>query len=230
MVFFLLSCKTDKSTLSTDESPQCTDIDGNVYKVIKIGNQWWMAENLKVTHYRNGDEIFFVQNASTWVGLSSGAYGNYNDDINNGDTFGRLYNWFAVDDNRNIAPEGWHIASDDEWKELEIYLGISQSQADSTGWRGSNQGGKLKESGIVHWLNPNTAATNSSGFNALPGGFQNGSGSYMDLNKEGRWWTAPESGSSNFWQRRLFFENGKIYRFGTAGYRSFGFSVSCIKD
>ena len=89
-----------------------TDIDGNIYQTVKIGNQWWMAENLKVTHYRNGEAIPNVTDNATWTGLTTGAYCEYNNDVNNVATYGRLYNWYAVDDSRNIAPAGWHVASD----------------------------------------------------------------------------------------------------------------------
>jgi uncharacterized protein (TIGR02145 family) len=105
-----------------------TDYDGNVYQIVLIGGQCWMMENLKVTHYRNGDPIPHVPNIGEWYGLSSGAYCDYNNDPGNVETYGRLYNWYAVDDSRNIAPEGWHVPTDDEWKQLEMYLGMSQAE------------------------------------------------------------------------------------------------------
>ena len=152
------------------ETGTVTDIDGNTYQTVKIGDQWWMAENLKVTCYRNGDAIPNITDGTTWASLSTGAYCEYNNDINNVATYGRLYNWYAVTDSRNIAPAGWHVPSDAEWKQLEMYLGMSQSEADATGWRGTDEGGKLKEVGTMHWNSPNTGATNESGFTALPGG------------------------------------------------------------
>ncbi len=124
-----------------------TDIDGNVYQTIQIGNQVWMAENLKVTHYRDGTSIQYVQNELTepdvWETLTTGAYCYYDDSQSNQTTYGNLYNWYAVADSRNIAPEGWHVPTDAEWKELEMALGMSQSEADDAGYRGTNEGSKL---------------------------------------------------------------------------------------
>ena len=108
----LFSCGKDKATNSN------TNIDENVYQTVTIGSQVWMAENLKVTHYRNGDAIQNVTDDSTWSNLyidETGAYCNYNNDANNADTYGYLYNWYAVADTRNIAPEGWHVPSYSEW-------------------------------------------------------------------------------------------------------------------
>lgn len=143
----------------SDCPPTVTDYDGNVYQTVLIGDQCWMMENLKVTHYRNGDPIPHVTDGVTWGNLTSGAYCNYNNDEGNVATYGRLYNWYAVDDSRNIAPAGWHVPSDAEWQTLVDYLG-----GDAVA------GGKMKEAGTTHWASPNTGATNESGFTALPGG------------------------------------------------------------
>lgn len=109
-----------------------TDIDGNIYMVIKIGDQRWMAENLKVTHYRNGDSIPKVVDNAAWAALASGAYCEYDNDINKVVIYGRYYNGFAITDSRNITPAGWHIPADAEWKQLEMFLGMSQLEADAT--------------------------------------------------------------------------------------------------
>ncbi len=202
-----------------------TDIDGNVYQCVKIGNQWWMAENLKVTCYNNGDNIPNETNNSTWAGLSTGAYCAYNNDNGNLATYGLLYNWYAVDESRNIAPAGWHVPTDDEWKELEMYLGMSQLEADKTDWRGTDEGGKLKETGFAHWNNPNTGATNSSGFTALPGGYRTDYFSSMDL--DGFWWSSTESGSTAL-DRNLYYTRSRVSR-NTRSKLS-GFSIRCIRD
>ena len=190
-----------------------TDIDGNTYEAVKIGDQWWMAENLKVTHYRNGEAI-----ANIYV---------YNNDINNVTAYGRLYNWNAVNDSRNIAPIGWHIPSDAEWKQLEMYLGLSEAEADINGWRGIYEGGELKESGTAHWLSPNTGATNESGFTALPGGFGY-SGIFERITYGAYFWSSTVSGSDDAWYRYLECHSSAIYR--TIGYRLNCFSVRCVKD
>jgi len=137
-----------------------TDIDGNVYETVTIGTQVWMAENLKVTHYRNGNTILHIIDWFSWFTLT-GAYCEYDNDVNNVAVYGRLYNWYAVNDSRYIAPVGWHVPSDAEWLTLVDYLG-GDTVAD----------GKMKEIGTTHWVSPNTGATNESGFSALPGGYR----------------------------------------------------------
>ena len=146
-----------------------TDIDGNIYRTVKIGHQWWMAENLKVTHYRNGDEILNVTDGTEWDNQTKGAYCAYDNDENQADISGYLYNGYAVGDSRKIAPAGWHVPTDEEWKVLEMYLGMSQFEADQWGTRGTDEGDKLKEAGPSHW-GQRSGGTNESGFSALPGG------------------------------------------------------------
>ena len=150
-----LSCKK-----STPNDPNTvTDIDGNVYKTVKIGNQTWMAENLRTTKYRNGDPIPLITDAGAWSNLGSGAYQGplFSDKLE----YGNFYNWFAVSDPRNIAPEGWHVATDAEFTELASFLGGN-----------AIAGNKLKETGTTHWKDPNTG-TNESGFTALGNGIVN---------------------------------------------------------
>src|SRR5664280_2706679 len=141
-----------------------TDQDGNIYKTITIGTQTWMAENLRTTKYRDSTEIPNVTDNTAWDALTTGAYCNYNNTTSADTiaTYGRLYNWYAATDSRNIAPAGWHVPTDAEWTTLTTYLG-GESVA----------GGKMKETGITHWISPNTGATNESGFSALPSGMRN---------------------------------------------------------
>ncbi|MFQ5629021.1 MAG: fibrobacter succinogenes major paralogous domain-containing protein [bacterium] len=114
--------------LSCSESV-VTDIDGNSYRAVKIGDQWWMAENLRVTRYRNGDAIPNITDNKAWSQLTTGALCNYDNDPEKAAIYGLLYTWYAVIDSRGIAPEGWHVPSDEEWKQLEISLGMSESEA-----------------------------------------------------------------------------------------------------
>ena len=134
--------------------PTVTDIDGNVYETILIGDQLWMAENLKVIHYNDGDEILTGYSGSEWSWLDSGAYAVSPDDNNpsNAEIYGNLYNWYVVDDDRGVCPENWHVPSDAEFTVLTDFLG-GESVA----------GGKMKETGLEHWNSPNTGATNESG-------------------------------------------------------------------
>jgi len=212
-----------------DSTGTVTDIDGNVYQTIKIGNQWWMAENLRVTRYRNGNPIQHVTNAGTWDNLSSGAYCNYGHDEGNVSTYGRLYNWYAVHDSRSIAPAGWHVPSDEEWKQLEVYLGMSQSDADATGWRGADEGGKLKEVGTTHWASPNNGATNESGFSALPGGYLGYIGVFVGMGNYAFFWSSTEGDWLLAWHRLLYYTNSQVNR-GDDLTRHYGLSVRCIRD
>ena len=206
-----------------------TDIDGNVYKTVKIGDQWWMAENLEVTHYRNGDAIPNVTYNTEWSNLTTGAYCEYDNNVSNVETYGRLYNGYAVTDSRNIAPAGWHMPTDYEWKQLEMYLGMSQSEADDIGWRGTDEGGKLKESGTEHWVSPNTGATNESGFFALPGGYRSNYGTYSPLGTYAHFWSATVHGSSSAWYRGLDYSSSSGVGRGNSGKQG-GFSVRCVRD
>ena len=195
-----------------------TDIDGNVYQTIQIGDQEWIMENLKVTHYRNGDPITHLTSNSAWTLTSSGAYCVYGNNPSNAETYGNLYNWYAVGDSRGLAPEGWHVPTDDEWTTLANYLGGS-----------SVAGGKLKETGYEHWNPPNTGATNESGFTALPGGYRiYFSGYYLDMGNGGYFWSSAEYGSYNAWYRLLYCNYSEIFR-SSYGKKS-GFSVRCIRD
>jgi uncharacterized protein (TIGR02145 family) len=192
-----------------------TDIDGNVYKTVMIGTQEWMVENLKVTHYRNGDPIPNINDGPTWSGLTTGAYCEYDNEINNVATYGRLYNWFAVADSRNMAPAGWHIPSDAEFQTLVDYLG-------------ENAGGKLKTTGTTNWLDPNTGATNESGFSGVPGGLRASYGSYMEISYYSYFWSSTLSGSVDAWYRSLYYNYTEVGR-GKGEIRD-GFSVRCVKD
>jgi uncharacterized protein (TIGR02145 family) len=200
-----------------DSTGTVTDIDGNVYKTVKICNQWWMAENLKVTKYQNGDSIPDVQDNSEWMNLTTGAYCDYDLDSRNVSTYGRLYNWYAVDDSRNIAPAGWHVPSDAEWQILVECLG------DST-----VAGGKMKESGTMHWINPNTGATNESGFLALPAGSRSGTGLFGGKRYGAYYWCATPFSTYLAWHRSLENNYAGIYHFTYV--KIDGFSVRCVRD
>lgn len=154
-------------TMNAQETGAVTDIEGNVYLTIKIGDQLWMAENLKVSRYRNGDNIPNVPDTSEWVNLTTGAWVYYNNDSSNDETYGKLYNWYAVDDNRGLCPTGWHVPSEEEWTTLTIFL------------IGRNVGGTMKST--TGWNSPNTGATNESGFSGLPGGNRNSDGDFNNI-------------------------------------------------
>ena len=213
---------------SSEENVPITDIDGNVYQTVRIGNQVWTAENLKVTHFRNGDPIPNVTDSTEWNGLTTSAYCAYNNDESVAEVYGYLYNAYAVNDTQNIAPAGWHVPSDDEWKDLEIFLGMAHNQADSIGWRGELEGARLKEEGTAHWNPPNEEAYDDLGFTALPGGFRAGNAGFYGMGDNTNLWTSTEAANNRQWNRALNTNLPKISR------RSFdkknGFSVRLIKD
>ena len=196
-----------------------TDIDNNVYSCVTIGTQTWMVENLKTTHYRNGEDIPNITVGTDWSTLVTGAYCWYNNDAATYKaTYGALYNWYAVADARNIAPVGWHVATDAEWTTLTTFLN-GESVA----------GGKLKEILYTHWKSTNTGASNSSGFTALPGGYRNGhDGSFNDVGLNGVWWSSTAYDASSAWNRALYYYNANAYR-GNYGKQN-GFSVRCVRD
>jgi uncharacterized protein (TIGR02145 family) len=197
-----------------------TDRDGNSYKTITIGSRTWMAENLKVTHYRNGDPIPNIISANTWSELTSGAWCSYENRADCSETYGKLYNWYAVSDSRILAPDGWHVPTDAEWTELETFLGGK--------WVA---GGKLKEAGTVHWYSTYDSITNSSGFTALPGGYRPyNNGPFSEIGYDANFWTSSEADSTyhTVWQRMLIYEDEWSNRFEV--FKGNGFSIRCIKD
>ncbi|MFA6569706.1 MAG: fibrobacter succinogenes major paralogous domain-containing protein [Bacteroidota bacterium] len=199
------------------------------YEEVTIGTQTWMLKNLDVVTYRNGDTIPEVSGNGAWKSLGTGAWCYYNNDSANRAIYGRIYNGWAVIDPRGLAPEGWHIPSDDEWKILEMYLGMTQTEADKPNWRGTTEGGKLRETGIVHWNNPNSDATNEVGFTALPGGTRDYfSGTFANIRINGYWWSTTWYAYQSYYCRGLNYGTAQVLR--SAGYLQYGFSVRCVKD
>ena len=228
-IFFNTSCNNNPSKsidAGIEYSGAVTDIDGNVYNTIQIGNQLWMADNLRTTKYRNGDAIKDTSGFTTWELFDEGSYCNYNQDDSNISMYGRLYNWFAVEDNRGLAPDGWHIPSDEEWKELEIYLGMSQSEADMKGPRENNEVGLMLKS-TSGWYDGHNG-TNESGFTAVPSGF---CGNYGDFDGDGFdaiFWSSTLSSDGIPWRRGLGYIAIGVARYSNG--KNYGFSVRCVKD
>lgn len=218
------------STLVPPVYGMVTDYDGNEYVTLTIGTQTWMMENLKAIHYSNGDPIQNVTSASEWSNLKSaeekGAWCSYQNVDANIETYGRLYNWYAASDPRNIAPTGWHVPTKEDWDVLETYLGSPYYS--STIWE---IGRKLKETGTDHWSDPNPA-DNISYFTALPGGQRGESGSFTYLNTLGRFWSSELfSGYAYFRSLDNTTENIVWLISGALdNYRTMGLSVRCVKD
>jgi len=201
-------------------------IDGREHRTVKIGDQIWLAENLKVTHYRNGEEIPYVKDMFNWGRQYSAAYCAYENEESHAETYGYLYNWYAGVDDRHLAPEGWRVPADEDWKVLEKHLGMSQSAADSTSWRGK-EGDKLKEEGTDHWASPNIGDINGIGFSALPGGLRSAP-SDQDKGKWASFWTSTEFRGNYAWGRILHSMESEICRDYFA--KQVGKSVRLVKD
>jgi uncharacterized protein (TIGR02145 family) len=198
-----------------DHGDSLTDIDENVYETVIIGDQEWMAENLRTTKYSNGDPIPLETDVATWISLTTGAYCWYDNNNTNETPYGKLYNWYVVADNRNVCPVGWHVASDAEFTVLTDYLG-GESVA----------GNKMKS--ISNWNN-NGNGTNESGFNAFPGGYCYESGSFCCTGGYyGYWWSSSEANANKAWGRGLRSDGFSIH-IGPDN-KDKGYSVRCIKD
>ena len=210
----------------------CIDIDGNVYETVQIDEQLWMAENLKVTHYNNGDEITNLTSESDWTSTYSGAYSDYDNNPSNSETYGKLYNWYTVDDSRGLCMEGWHVPSDEEIMELEMFLGMSESEAHSTYWRGTDEGSKLAGNSDLWLLNGalvNNPEFGTSSFTILPTGHRNGTyGTFDYVGSYGPFWSSSEYNSDYAWARRLYYDNSRVYRYYFNRY--YGLSIRCLKD
>lgn len=197
------------------------DQDGNEYKTVTIGTQTWMAENLRTTKYRDGSAIPNVTDNTAWTNLTTGAYCNYNSTTNTDTiaTYGRLYNWYAATNNRNIAPEGWHLPTETEWRTLIDYLGNNVA------------GGKMKETGTTHWLSPNTGATNESGFTALPSGVRSDFrelGKFFAMGNLGYYWSSTPIDTKYYLLPLVSHEDAMVGQ--TGFYNTNGLAVRLVKE
>ncbi|HYK46614.1 MAG TPA: fibrobacter succinogenes major paralogous domain-containing protein [Parafilimonas sp.] len=226
VIVMVAACKKDSvPTAVTGHSSTDvkTDInDPGVDGYIQIGTQKWMTKNLDVNHYRNGDHIPQVRRKADWSALKTGAWCWYNNDSATGAVYGKLYNWYAVNDPRGLAPTGWHVPSDAEWVTLATNLG-------------DNPGGKLKDTGTIEagtglWYAPNTGATNETGFTGLPGGWRSAGGAFIRIGDYGFWWSSTQDQNIAHYAfyTVLFFDLGGLGR-GTDRKRN-GYSVRCLRD
>ncbi|TVQ10337.1 MAG: hypothetical protein EA361_14140 [Bacteroidetes bacterium] len=209
-------------TENSDGTGSLTDIENNVYKTIKIGEQIWMAENLATTKYHDGTPIRNVTANTEWSNLTTAAYCWYEND--NESNYGILYNWYVFE-TRNVCPTGWHVPADYEWRTLEMHLGMSYEESIQFGSRGTDEGSKLKSTN--GWQEDGNG-TNESGFTALPGGYRGTDGSFYNA---GGWcylWSRTETNSLGAWNRLLYHYGDKVNRNNI--HKENGFSVRCLKD
>jgi uncharacterized protein (TIGR02145 family) len=228
-------------SFTTLQAGQLSDIDGNVYNSVTIGTQVWMKENLKTTKYNDGSSIPNVTADATWAALTTGAYSDYSNTPGNSTTYGRLYNWYAVDNNastkaasnggKNICPTGWHVPSEAEWTTLTTYLtnngygyggsgnDIVKSMAATSGWTTTATAGAAGN---------DQASNNSSGFTALPGGYRLSYGAYVYVGGRGGWWSSTEYSTTYAWYRDMGYNSTNVV--GDFGDKQDGFSVRCLRD
>jgi len=199
------------------------DVDGNLYKTIQIGTQIWMAENLKTTRFNDGAPIPYVTDDIEWEKLTTPGYCWYDNDPSSfKDIYGALYNWYAVNTYK-LCPIGWHVPTNAEWNNLSDYLGI-------------NAGGKMKETGTIKWVNPNTGASNISGFTAIPGGSRDpfyqewrySTFGYLGYNSS--WWSATEYSNPNVGYAAWLYTKESTFSNGSIAAKISGLSVRCLKD
>ena len=208
-------------SLTDGKSGPVTDVDGNVYPTTTIGNQTWMAENLRTSRYRNGDVIPNVTSSATWITLADGAYCWYDNSSSHEEPYGKMYNWHAVNRAEGLCPEGWKVPGLEDWTTLAEELGGDVAA-----------GGLLKEAGTMHWNDPNTGATNSTAFTALPGGSRSViNGDYLSLGTFGFHWTSTEDSGNAARGRMVWFQhNSAKLTLGGASDKKTGMSVRCIKE
>jgi uncharacterized protein (TIGR02145 family) len=209
-----------------------TDIDGNIYKTVKLGDQWWMAENLRTSRYRNGVTIPNVTDLARWSNLTTGAWVNYDNNASYNIVYGKLYNWYAVIDTGGLCPDDWHVPSDGEWRELEIHLGMTEQQLEDPYREGSDAGGILKSTRTEpdphpRWSNPNTGANNESKFSGLPGGVRGSGINFIQIGITGSWWSSTEYNTRSANSRSLYYNHTGI--FGTNEIKEHGHSIRCLR-
>lgn len=218
IILVLSSCKKSTDNSSSDA---ITDIDGNIYHAITIGTQVWMVENLKTTKYSDGTFIPLVTDNNTWSNLTTPGFCWLNNDANNKNTYGALYNWFVINTGK-LAPLGWHIPTEEEWNTLRTYLGGV-----------SIAGGKMKTTGTIEdktglWITPNYGATNESGFSAVPGSGRGINGVFFSIGGQSAWWSSLEVNSNSALSWIVTYSSSS---FGTGNsLKNLGFSVRCIRD
>jgi uncharacterized protein (TIGR02145 family) len=228
-------------TYNSDNCGTITDADGNTYNTITIGTQCWMKENLKTTKYNDGTDIPNLSDNTAWAGSTTGAYCDYNNTSSNSTIYGRLYNWYTVDNNvatkvqsnggKNVCPTGWHVPDDTEWTTLTDYLtnngygyegsgsDIGKSIASTSGWSAS---------GTPGWIGNDQASNNISGFSALPGGYRELIGTFNVVGSDGCWWSSTEYTTPVAWRRVVTYANTDVYR--DQSFKQLGSSVRCMRD
>lgn len=227
LIGFLWSCG-DGSEQFVLETGSVTDVEGNSYRTVKIGDQWWMAENLNVTSFNSGMKIEQIEDKEEWKSTDKPAYSVYN----NISGPGLLYNFHVINATDEIAPEGWRVPTDEDWKKLEEYLGMPIDELDEINWRGTDQGDqlKIKSTNTSGWISYDGVwGTNTTGFSAIGGSCRvfNGEWGIPSTSHSGYWWTSTIHNGNGFY-RYLDYKKSGIFRY--AAHPNYGFSIRCIKN
>jgi uncharacterized protein (TIGR02145 family) len=223
---FFTGCQEEETPVRVIETSAVVDIDGNVYKTVKIGNQWWMAENLKVTRFNDGSPMDFYATSDAnalWANALNPSYTVINDSL-----FGYLYNFNVLENAKNIAPEGWHVPTDEDWKILEREIGMSEAESNGSGWRGTKEAEKLVTEFSAGWPNGIVLfGSDDYGFNAKPGGCRLFNGQWNAQGNTTFWWTSSSNGNEGFY-RYIDANQTRIFRQHT--YKGYGMSIRCVKN
>lgn len=216
-IVIFISCNRKSNTDKFTTGETVTDIDGNIYRTVQIGTQVWMAENLKVTKFKNGDPIVKIIDDSKWEQISEAGFCFYDNNKQLAKSYGNLYNWHVINDARGICPEGWHVPTKDDWQKLSDYLGGNEYSGD-----------KMKETGIKFWNAPNKEATNESGFTALPGGGRDEFGKFIIDRYGAHWWSSSEDGTVDAVVRSIYYGYASLME--DSYHKNSGFSIRCLKN
>ncbi len=223
-----ISCGEESVNAPVLQTGTVTDVQGNVYQTVKIGTQWWMSENLHTTSFRSGVEIALIPDTEQWKESLLPAYCVYN----NLSGPGLLYNFLVLTSGEEIAPEGWHVATDEDWKNLEENLGMSSGELDDNNWRGADEGDQLKErnTNTSGWIRYDGVwSTNAAGFSATGGSCRVFTGEWgiPGLRHSGYWWCDSSSDGYGYF-RYLDYKKSGIFRY--AAHPNYGFSIRCVKN
>lgn len=211
------TCLADSAFSEVIPYGSAVDIDGNVYRTVIIGEQEWFAENLRSEHFANGEEIPAVPYYLDWYYLYTSGWCYFGGSEVNNCPHGKLYNWYAASDERNVCPSGWHVPGDDDWTVLSEYLG-GEAVA----------GGKLKTEDDAYWWAPNTGATNETGFSALPSGYRFYVGIFYSMGEVVYWWSSTEGDTTSAWLRGIEYNEEELQRQNY--HKGLGFSIRCVRD
>lgn len=228
--FLFVGCKKEEEEEIIVERSTVNDVQGNTYATVKIGDQWWMAENLRTTTFNDSTPLLYIERTdgadTTWTQNTVPAYSYINDSIS-----GLLYQASVITDTKNIAPIGWHVATDEDWKKLEATIGMSSDDIQQTGWRGDEEADLITAKYNVGWpandQDNGLYGLDKYGFDAIPSGCRGTDGRTNIQNNTAFWWSDTQNGTETYY-RYIDSQSKKIFR--QLIHSSYGMSIRCVKD